>query len=139
MAAIDTAGNESYSVFTYGMVFDSVAPSIPSNIKCSIDSNGVVNLTWDKPKEIDVFGYRVYFSNNANHAFINLTGKPIETNSYSDTISLKTLTKKAFYKIVALDFNYNHSKFSEAIEIKRPDKIKPQAPFLPITTPMAIL
>lgn len=129
VATIDTAGNESYSVFTYGMVFDSVAPSIPSNIKCSIDSNGVVNLTWDRPKEIDVFGYRVYFSNNANHAFINLTGKPIETNSYSDTISLKTLTKKAFYKIVALDFNYNHSKFSEAIEIKRPDKIKPQAPF----------
>lgn len=129
VAAIDTAGNQSFSSFAYGMVYDSVAPSTPQNIRFSIDSNGIVKLNWDKPKEIDVFGYRVYFSNYYNHEFINLTGNPLDTNFFSDTISLKTLTKKAYYKIVALDYNFNHSKYSEAIEIKRPDKIKPQSPF----------
>lgn len=129
VAAIDTAGNESYSVFAYGMVYDSVAPSAPQNIKHQIDSQGVVHLTWDKPKENDVFGYRVYFSNYYNHEFINLTGNPIDTNFFSDTINLKTLSKKAYYKVVALDYHFNHSNFSEALELKRPDKIKPQAPF----------
>jgi fibronectin type 3 domain-containing protein len=128
IAAIDTAGNESYSAFAYGMVYDSIAPQTPNNIKASIDSNGIVSITWDRPKEIDVYGYRVYFSNYATHSFINLTGSPLNTEKFIDTINLKTLSKKAYYKIVALDYHFNHSPYSQAIELERPDKNLPQAP-----------
>ncbi len=129
VAAIDTAGNESYSIFTYGMVYDTIPPTTPKNIQHTIDSNGVVILNWDPSPEIDVLGYRLYFANQEDHEFITLTGNPIDTNSYTDTISLKTLTKYAYYKVVALDYNYNHSDYSETIKVERPDKIRPQAPF----------
>ena len=47
---------------------------------------------------------------------------------FSDTVTLNSLTPKIYYKIKALDFNYNQSKFSELVAITKPDTIPPITP-----------
>lgn len=128
IASIDTAGNESYSAFAYGMVYDTVAPSAPSEFFNTVDSNGVVKLTWKKPKDMDIMGYRVFFANQNDHEFTNLTGYPITDTLFIDTLNTNTLTRHGFYKVLALDYNFNHSQLSKSIKIVRPDKIAPQSP-----------
>ncbi|MCU0440382.1 MAG: hypothetical protein MUC49_21025 [Raineya sp.] len=104
---------------------DSIAPSIPEGLEGVVDSNGVVKLTWKKGKETDLYGYRVFRSNFENQEYSQISKEPIRTTMFIDTISTKTLSKKVFYKIVALDEVFNASDFSKALPLKRPDKIPP--------------
>ena len=125
VASVDTAANPNFSIKLRGFLRDTIAPAPPVGLKGTIDSQGVVRLTWDVNLEPDLEGYYVYYANQIDHQFINLTGYPIRNNTYIDTITLKTLTEHVYYKITAAD-QFNHiSKFSEAIEIKRPDTIPP--------------
>lgn len=125
VAAVDTADNAAFSVKLRGYLRDTIAPEPPIGLKGTIDSLGIVRLTWDPNQEDDLEGYYVYYANQIDHQFINLTGFPVRKNSFIDTVSLKTLTEHVYYKVTAAD-QFNHiSRFSEAIEIKRPDTIPP--------------
>lgn len=125
IAAVDTADNKSLSIKLRGFLRDTIAPEPPTGLKGSIDSFGIVRLTWDANMEEDLDGYYVYYANQIDHQFTNLTGYPIRSNGFIDTVSLKTLTEHVYYKVTAAD-QFNHiSKFSEAVEIKRPDTIPP--------------
>nr|HPN71750.1 hypothetical protein [Saprospiraceae bacterium] len=125
VATVDTAGNSNFSVKLRGFLRDTIAPAPPVGLKGTIDSLGVVRLTWDANQEPDLEGYYIYYANQIDHQFINLTGYPIRKNTYIDTVTLKTLTEHVYYKVTAAD-QFNHiSRFSEAIEIKRPDTIPP--------------
>ncbi|MBK8388441.1 MAG: hypothetical protein IPL23_03760 [Saprospiraceae bacterium] len=125
VATVDTAGNSNFSVKLRGFLRDTIAPAPPVGLKGTIDSLGVVRLTWDTNLEPDLEGYYIYYANQIDHQFINLTGYPVRNNAYIDTVTLKTLTEHVYYKVTAAD-QFNHiSRFSEAIEIKRPDTIPP--------------
>jgi hypothetical protein len=95
-----------------------------------IDTNSVVHLSWDAGQEKDLQGYRVFFANAPDHEFSNLTPKPISATAYNDTIVKRTLTKHIYYRIAAIDNNYNHSAVSPWIKIRRLDIIPPDAPVL---------
>lgn len=128
LQAEDIHGNISaFSPYTLPVV-DSIPPGIPKNISSSVDSSGIVTLTWDSGTESDLTGYRVYVSNNPNHEFAELTVEPTTVNNWSDTINLDLLDKEIYYKIAAEDKNYNLSPFSDIIIVKRPDIIPPAAP-----------
>jgi len=104
---------------------DSIAPSIPEGVEGTIDSNGVVKLSWKKGKDNDLYGYRVFRSNFENQEYSQVSKEPIRATVFYDTINIKTLSKKVFYKIVALDEVFNASDFSKALPLKRPDKNPP--------------
>ncbi|MBV7533742.1 hypothetical protein [Chitinophaga sp. sic0106] len=108
---------------------DSIPPVPPVGAAGSIDKKGIVSLTWEENKEKDLFGYRVFRANAPEEEFVQVTRKATEVNSFTDTISLHTLTKNVYYKLVALDKHYNPSGFSEMLVLKRPDIIPPVAPF----------
>lgn len=108
---------------------DSIPPVAPVGAKGMIDKKGVVYLSWDENKEPDLFGYRVFRANSPKEEFVQVTRKATETNSFIDTITLKTLTKNVYYRIVALDKHYNPSEYSEILVLKRPDIIPPVSPF----------
>lgn len=108
---------------------DSIPPAPPTGLAGSIDKKGIVSLTWEENKEKDLFGYRVFRANSPEEEFVQVTRKAAEVNSYTDTISLHTLTKNVYYKLVALDKHYNPSGFSAMLVLKRPDIIPPVAPF----------
>ncbi|MCC7437685.1 MAG: hypothetical protein IT211_04245 [Armatimonadetes bacterium] len=128
--AWDTAGNFSASVATYGYRVDSIPPAIPAGLKGTIDTNGIVKLSWAKGKERDLLGYRVYRTNSTvkGYEFIQITKEPIAQTTFVDTVVVRTLTTEVFYRVVAVDRNYNNSEFSDQLRLERPDLLPPVAP-----------
>lgn len=126
--ALDTANNQSWSLGVYGFLKDTVAPSTPKGLTGSMDTNGIVTLSWRLGPELDIKGYRVYFANQIDHEFTILTGDLHQDTTFTDTFSIKTLTEDIFFQISASDRHYNHSPRSEILKIKRPDTIAPMKP-----------
>ncbi|WP_010662229.1 fibronectin type III domain-containing protein [Marinilabilia salmonicolor] len=128
VTAIDTSGNYKHSLPVYEIIPDSLPPASPRELAGVIDSSGVVELHWTKGEEADLMGYRVFRANTRDHEYVQLTQEPLQDTLYTDSISLKTLTKHVFYKIVAVDNNFNHSGFSAPLKLYRPDIMPPVAP-----------
>ncbi len=126
--AVDTANNISSSSPALGLVPDNTPPAVPAGLKGRIDKSGLVYLSWNANKEEDLKGYKVYYANAPDHVFTQITTEPDSLNSFVDSITLRTLTKNIWYRIVAVDHNNNHSAFSEAIKLKKPDIVPPTAP-----------
>ena len=126
--SVDERGNENMSPVAIGIKSDTIPPAQPLGLTGDVDSVGVVMLAWEMNTEKDLQGYRVYRGNNTNHEFIQLTSDAVPGNFYFDTISLRTLTQDIFYKVVALDYHYNPSPYSEPLKISKPDYIKPASP-----------
>jgi fibronectin type 3 domain-containing protein len=109
---------------------DSIPPAVPLQLQASIDTLGVVKLSWKGNQENDLLGYRVFRSNFESSEYSQLTVSPIRMTTFYDTINLKTLTKKIFYKITAEDTRHNRSPFSTTVMIVKPDKVPPVPPVL---------
>jgi uncharacterized protein len=128
IVAVDTAGNEASSYFSYVFLYDLDPPSKPVGLTGKIDTNGILRLTWKKPIENDVQGYTIQFANALNHVFTPIGGELIADTFFNQTITLRTLTEKIYYRIAAVDMNQNISPFSEVLTLKKPDRVKPVAP-----------
>ncbi|MDI6402595.1 hypothetical protein QLX67_11360, partial [Balneolaceae bacterium ANBcel3] len=134
--AVDTAFNVSSSLPVAVTLIDTIPPAKPVFLSGEVDSLGVVTLTVEKNEEPDLMGYRLYRSNDPEHEFSVIFEGFVDDDSlrneipvvFSDTITLRSLTPKVYYKVQALDFNFNQSEFSEVLEITRPDTIPPVTP-----------
>ena len=107
---------------------DSIPPSKPVGLKGVIDSLGVVKLTWTHNTEKDLLGYRIYKAYNPDEEYSQVTISPSEPNNFEDKVVVKTLNSKVYYKIIAVDYRYNMSDFSEPLILKKPDLIPPASP-----------
>lgn len=138
--AIDTAGNVSRSMSRYVTLIDSTPPAKPVFISGTMDSLGKVKLVIQPNMERDFAGYRLLKGNAREHEFSAIQqtysdSLPPATKEtppvvFFDSTQVRTLTRSVFYRVIALDRNYNESELSEIIEIKRPDVIRPVAPLL---------
>lgn len=128
VVAVDTAGNPGLSMTAMGSVVDSIPPARPVGLEGRVDTNGVVTLKWRLGKEPDLYGYHVFWRNQRDHVGARLTGTAIRDTVFVDTISMRTLTEKVYYEVMAVDLNKNGSRHSEQIELKRPDLRPPSAP-----------
>ena len=90
---------------------------------------GAVKLSWHQGKENDIEGYRIYRANAKDQTF-NPISSTIPDTLFQDTITLNTLTKHIYYKIVAVDKNKNNSPYSDVLELKRPDIVPPVSPVI---------
>lgn len=105
--------------------WDTEAPAAPVGLKGEIDSLGIVRINWLPNTEKDLWGYRVFYSNNKTDEF-SLSDVEIQLNpEYIDTIKLNNLSPEIYYKIVALDLRGNISPFSKILTIEKPDTIPP--------------
>ena len=134
--AIDTSGNVSSTVPAFVTIIDSIAPVKPKFLSGKIDSLGIVTLTIDKNLEKDLMGYRLFRANSDQHEFSVIREgfnpndsiqKPVQL-TFKDTVTLNSLTPYIYYRIRALDKNFNQSEFSDILKVKRPDKIAPTTP-----------
>ena len=134
--AVDTSGNVSSTIPAFVTIIDSIPPVKPKFLSEKIDSLGVVTFVIDKNKEKDLLGYRLYRANSVEHEFSviregfnpnDTIEKPVQL-IFTDTVTLNSLTPYIYYRIKALDQNFNQSEFSEVLKIKRPDKIAPTTP-----------
>ena len=126
--SVDTAGNAIVGIPQYGSIVDSIAPDPPTGLTGSIDSNGVVRIKWNLGKERDIYGYSIYSANQEDHIFIAVNNIPVRDTSFTDTITLKTLTENIYYKIATVDLVKNISGFSDVLVLKKPDIIPPVPP-----------
>lgn len=122
----DTAYSTPYYYFT----LDQEPPAAVSNLKGIIDSLGHVTLTWTKPKDNDLLGYRVYRANLKTEEFVERTSSLQLKTVFLDTLNLNTLTNDVYYFAVAVDKNYNNSPNSDTVLVIKPDTIPPSEPFL---------
>jgi len=130
VAAIDTAGNAARSMPAYAFIVDSIPPAAPVGLSGSIDTAGIVRLHWRWNKELDLQGYNLYASNDPGGVFYVLNRKYITDTSYTDTITLKTLTRHIYYRLCAFDKTGNPSKYSTVLALTKPDIIPPVAPVI---------
>ncbi|MBP4137967.1 fibronectin type III domain-containing protein [Flavobacterium geliluteum] len=128
LTAIGKNGNSRSSFPMLVQPVDSIPPAKPIGLKGVIDSLGVVKLTWTPNKEKDLLGYRIYRGNIAEEEFSQLTISPSEPNTFEDKVLIKNLNPKVYYKIIAVDYRYNMSDFSETLILKKPDIIPPASP-----------
>jgi uncharacterized protein len=106
---------------------DNTPPAAPTSITGKIDQKGNVILQWANNTEQDLAGYRVFRANSPTEEFVQVTKEAIATASFTDSISLQTLTKKIYYRIVATDNRFNLSDYSKIIALGRPDIVPPSA------------
>ncbi len=134
--AVDTAFNVSSSLPVAVTLIDTIPPARPVFLSGSIDTTGVVTLEVQKNTEADLMGYRLFKANDPDHEFSVIFEGFVDNRSlrdeipavFTDTVTLNALTPKIYYKVQALDFNFNQSEFSETMVIERPDTIPPTTP-----------
>lgn len=128
VSAIDTAGNAAISLPAYVVMKDEAAPAQPTGLKGNIDSTGIVRVEWVKNTEPDLLGYMVYKANAADHVFTPITPDFLADEYFADSITLRTLSKKVYYRVVAFDKSRRASAYSEILELKKPDRVPPVSP-----------
>lgn len=130
--SLDKAGNASESLPKYMHVPDLVAPEPPTNLDGTISDDNIVTLVWDHSLSEDAAGYWVYYTYDTAVSFTPLdTLELITSNFYRDTLTDNlALNEKIYYAVAAEDDNDNLGRFSEIIEIQRPDKVPPLRPLM---------
>ena len=109
-------------------VADSTAPAPPVSLAATIDTSGVVNLTWAANQESDLLGYRVFRAFQKDEEPSQITADVITTAAVTDTVSLTTTNMWVYYRVVAVDKRFNESAYSVVLAKRKPDKIPPSAP-----------
>ncbi|SDM33403.1 fibronectin type 3 domain-containing protein [Catalinimonas alkaloidigena] len=127
VAALDTAQNSALSILAYVVMIDSIPPQVPQEVTGQVDTTGIVTLRWRLGQEPDLMGYLVYYANAADHAFTPLTEDFLVDTTFTDSISLRTLTETIYYRVVAYDLNRNPSAPSVPLALQKPDKLPPVA------------
>ncbi len=128
--AIDLHGREYASQPYMVQPSDSIPPLPPKGLKGLIDSSGTVTVSWAGNVEDDLFGYRLYMSNDLNSEFSQVTKKALKDTLFRFQTTLKTLTENLYVKVSAEDNRFNPSDFSEVLLLKRPDTIPPSPPLI---------
>lgn len=128
VAAIGVDGDTVYSFPYYHFSLDQIPPGIPTELTGSIDSLGVVTLNWIEPGDDDLRGYRVFKSNSLDEEFVEVTEYYAETSIFYDTIGLNNLSSAIYYKVRAVDMNYNNGPITPPLKLMKPDTIPPVPP-----------
>ncbi len=117
---------EKQSSYYYAFRADTIPPATPTGLKAVMDSTGAVSISWNPNTEPDLLGYQLYISNSGDEMdYYNVTDTIYPFTSYVDTLPLNTLTNVAYYRVNAIDKNYNRSHWSDAVKLMKIDTIPP--------------
>lgn len=130
VAAISKLGAKGESLEIFAQLTDDTPPNPPAGLVGTVDTLGIVSLKWTPSSEKDLMGYRVFRANSVKGEYVQLSKAILKHNSFTDTITIKTLTKNVYYKLAAVDKRYNSSGFSVAYVLKRPDIVPPAPPIV---------
>ncbi|MCC7466904.1 MAG: fibronectin type III domain-containing protein [Saprospiraceae bacterium] len=125
--ALDDQNNFNMSPVVGGIHHDAEAPSKPTGLTGKCDSTGLITLQWEAGKEPDLMGYRVFIATEKEREWFQITREnlPLEPR-FEHQVKLNSLTEKVFFTVVAMDFHFNASEFSNTLEVVLPDTIAPE-------------
>lgn len=131
VVVIDNQGYKENSLAVLSQLEDLVPPAAPIKIKGTlVPETGEVTLIWQANTEADLKGYKVFFSNQKEGNYAQITTQATKDTTYTHTITMNTSTEKVYFKVLALDFRQNFSEFSDVFTITRPDKLPPSPPLV---------
>ncbi|XLS30556.1 fibronectin type III domain-containing protein [Flavobacteriaceae bacterium M23B6Z8] len=130
IVAIGKNGTEKPSFPALVQPVDSIPPAPPVGLTGTIDTTGLVRLSWEANKEPDLSGYRIFRGNNPEEEFSQITKRPQRNNTFTDTIAVKNLNKNIYYRVIAVDQRYNQSELSKILTIEKPDVTPPSPPVI---------
>jgi len=130
VTAVSIEGEERSSLPYLLQPEDSIAPAVPVGLHAIVDSNGVVQISWDANSEKELEGYRILKTNVKGHEWVPLFDSVWHDNTVKDTVNLKSLNNKIYYTVRAVDNRFNQSDVAPMIEVKIPDIIPPTQPVL---------
>ncbi|MEM7486300.1 MAG: fibronectin type III domain-containing protein [Bacteroidota bacterium] len=122
------AGDYQDSSPTMVQPVDSIPPEKPLGLRGTVDTLGVVQLSWESNTELDLKGYTVLRANHKNQEFTRLTKEELKKATFQDTVNVKTFASKIYYRIIATDLRYNESVPSDTLVLERPSRILPTSP-----------
>jgi fibronectin type 3 domain-containing protein len=128
VTAIGKNNQKTTSFAAFAQAVDSIPPASPVGLRGTVDTLGIVKLQWQANIERDILGYRVYKGSLEKEELVQITVSPIPENTFVDTVQVKSLNKKVFYQVIAVDKRYNMSGYSEKIILKKPDVVPPSSP-----------
>lgn len=142
IAAVDSAGNITYSLPQEVRIGDNKAPDAPTNLRYTSeigtpeelkarDNQGLIRLMWNAPADRDIDYYEVEYANDPTHMFLKATfdGK-MRDCQFVDTVSLEVNQKYIYYRVRAIDYATNEGEWSDMIEVLRPSLVVPSVPHL---------
>lgn len=128
VSALGKNNQKTTSFAAFAQTIDSIPPHSPVGLRGTVNTLGVVKLQWTANTERDILGYRVYRGNLEKEELVQITVSPVSKTTYTDTVQVKSLNKKVFYQVAAVDRRYNMSKYSKKITLKKPDIVPPSSP-----------
>ncbi|MDR1153445.1 MAG: hypothetical protein LBL04_01940 [Bacteroidales bacterium] len=131
ISVFNSAGEEALSpLVTYAELIDSIPPAPPAGLTGSIDSAGRVLVRWKRNTEADMEGYRVYRANRPGFEFVSAHPAALGDTVFTDSVNIRVLDAKIFYRVRAIDLRQNQSAFSEILALDKPDVIPPASPVI---------
>jgi uncharacterized protein len=126
-----SVNNDSAATFPFMVQLqDNTPPASPENVIGKIDTNGRVILQWNAVTDNELKGYRVFRCNSLREEFVEISDSVITSTSFTDSVTLNTLTKDVYYSVRSVDHVWNNSDFSIPAKLARPDKIAPVKPVM---------
>ncbi len=125
VAAVSKDQDSAWSYPQYFFTLDQEPPSKPTGLKGTISDSGIVSLSWLPNPDKDLLGYRVFKANHLREEFTEVTTDFTTGTGFRDTLSLRNLTSEVYYRISAVDANYNNSAYSAPVLLLKPDTIPP--------------
>ena len=110
------------SMPVYVHIPDNDPPERLQGIRFQVDSMNNVELTWEAIGD-DIRGVRIYRSFEKEGPFVQITSKPVSTESVVDSLALN-MTKVVYYRLQQEDHSYNRSELSDILEIELNTKKK---------------
>ncbi|HOZ35517.1 MAG TPA: hypothetical protein PLK55_00860 [archaeon] len=103
-----------FSICSSDIIYDNTAPTVPTNLAATIQTDGSAKLTWTESTESvepDTVKYRIYYSTSSN-----LTNtaeyKESTTNNYT---FMSNQDINLYFKVSALDLRNNESALSSSV------------------------
>jgi hypothetical protein len=127
VVAFSADGDSAVSYPYYYFSLDQEPPAVPSDLAGVISEKGVAKLSWKSPPDTDLQGYRVFRANSLKEEFVEVTKRIEPGLVFYDTLALNNLTSEIYYRIRAVDVNFNNSELTAPILLLKPDTIAPVA------------
>lgn len=126
LMASDTVGNVATGITQFIFLEDFKAPAAPDSLRANVAPDGTVILRWNRPPDLDIRYYDVYFANDTTHTFMKLTNPDQVDNIYIDSITPGLNQAFIYYEVRAIDYSGNTSLPSNRLRVVRPNFLPPQ-------------
>lgn len=126
--AVSLQGTKLASFESLVLMYDVDPPAVPKDFVGSIDSNGIVRLSWTGSNEPDLNGYYLFKGFFRDTELAMITPDALKETRYVDTVSMETGNDTVFYQLRSVDLRGNGSNFTPRLALVKPDIFPPSPP-----------